>query len=307
MAHDSSTQRRRRGFSLFGLLLVAFGALLLLTVTGVSGLGVWFELARYWPVLLILIGIKMIFAPRAPLVGMALVSIAVVATIVAAWVPLSVGRQDEAPTIAYSTPLENTEIFELGMGFISGRVALRSDPSGDRLFAVDFNQRPAEVIRDHFGRLSKIYLSTDGFSVDYSDGSRNGLTLTGFADWDLMVSPDVALDLDIRAGAADLDLDLTDLNVRRVFVGAGASQIRIQLPDSGQTLVEIEAGAADIEITVPNGVAARIENDSALHSTSIDAGRFPKSGGEYRSADYFTAEDRVDIEISTGASSVTIG
>ena len=308
MTHDSSTPRKRRGFSLFGLLLVAFGTLLLLTVSGVAGLGVWFELASYWPVLLILIGIKMILAPRAPLVGMALVSLAIAATIAAAWVPLSVERQDEAPRIAYSTPLDNTETFELGMGFISGRVALRSDPSADRLFAVDFNQRPAKVIHDHTGRFSKIYLSTDGFSVDYSDDAgANGYTLTGLADWDLMISPDVALDLDIRAGAADLDLDLTHLNVRRVFVGAGASQVRIRLPDSGRTFVEIEAGAADIEITVPRGVAARIANDSFLNFTSIDSGRFPKTGGEHRSPDYSTAENRVDIEIGAGAASVTVG
>ena len=93
MTQDSSTPRKRRGFSLFGLLLVAFGALLLLTVSGVAGLGIWFELVSYWPVLLILVGIKMILAPRAPLVGMALVSLAIAATIAAAWVPLSVERQ----------------------------------------------------------------------------------------------------------------------------------------------------------------------------------------------------------------------
>jgi hypothetical protein len=306
MTHNSSTRRRRRGFSLLGLLLVGFGTLLLLTVSGVAGLGIWFELVSYWPVLLILLGIKMILAPRAPLVGMAVVSLVIVATIAAAWVPLSVERIDDTPRIAYSTPLENTETFELGMGFVSGRVALRSDPSGDRLFAVDFNNRPADVIHDHMGSFSKIYLSTDGFSVDYSDGEGD-FTLSGLADWDLMVSPDVALDLDIRAGAADLDLDLTHLNVRRVFVGAGASQVRIRLPDSGKTLVEIEAGAADIQITVPQGVAARIDNDSFLNSTSIDSGRFPKLDGEHRSPDFFTAEDRVDIDIEAGASSVTVG
>ena len=307
MSGDASTKYRRPGFSLFGLLLVAFGALLLLTVTGVAGLGVWFELARYWPVLLILIGIKLILAPRAPLVGVVVVSIALALTIAAAWIPLSVERQDEAPRIAYSTPLENTETFELGMGFISGRVALRSDASADRLFAADFNKRPAEVIHDHSGRFSKIYLSTDGFSVDYSNDEGDGYTLTGLADWDLMVSPEVALDLDIRAGAADLDLDLTHLNVRRVFVGAGASQIRIRLPESGWTHVEIEAGAADIAITVPRGVAARIENDSFLNFTSIDSTRFPKLDGEHRSPDYSTAENRVDIEIGAGAASVTVG
>ena len=308
MSGDASTKYRRPGFSLFGLLLVAFGALVLLTVTGLVGLGVWFEFARYWPVLLILIGIKLILAPRAPLVGVVVVSIAMAATIVAAWIPLSIERSDDLVHIAYSTPLENTETLELGMGFTSGRVALRSDPSGDRLFAVDFNQRPAEVIYDHSGRFSKIYLSVDGFSIDYSDdGGANGYTLTGLADWDLMVSPEVALDLDIRAGAADLDLDLTHLNVRRVFVGAGASEIRIRLPESGWTQVEIEAGAADIEITVPQGVAARIENDSFLNFTSIDSTRFPKSDGEHRSPDYFTAENRVDIEIDAGAANVTVG
>ena len=316
MTHDSSIWRRRRGFSLFGLLLVAFGALLLLTVSGVAGLGIWFELVSYWPVLLILVGIKMILAPRAPLVGMALVSLMMVATIVAAWVPLNVERRDEAPRIAYSTPLENTETFELGMGFTSGRVTLRSDPSGERLFAADFNKRPAEVIHDHSGRFSKIYLSTESFSVEYYDDDgrdgyaltgTDGYTLTGFADWDLMVSPDVALDLEIRAGAADLDLDLTHLNVRRLVVGAAASQLRIRLPAAGQTRVEIEAGAADIEITVPQGVAARIDNDSFLNFTSIDSSRFPESGGEHRSPDYSTAENRVDIEIGAGAVSVTIG
>ena len=308
MSGDASTKYRRPGFSLFGLLLVAFGALLLLTVTGVAGLGVWFELARYWPALLILIGIKLILAPRAPLIGLGAVSLVLVATIVAAWIPLSIERSDDLVHIAYWTPLENTETLELGMGFTSGRVTLRSDASADRLFAADFNKRPAEVIHDHSGRFSKIYLSTDGFSVEYSDDDgRDGYTLTGFADWDLMVSPDVALDLEILAGAADLDLDLTNLNVRRVFVGAGASQVRIRLPDSGRTYVEIEAGAADIEITVPQGVAARIENDSFLNFTSIDSGRFPESGGEHRSPDYFTAENRVDIEIGAGAASVTVG
>ena len=158
------------------------------------------------------------------------------------------------------------------------------------------------------GRFSKIYLSTDGFSSGLLQMMRrDGYTLTGLADWELMVSPEVALDLDIRAGAADLDLDLTHLNVRRVFVGAGASEIRIRLPESGWTQVEIEAGAADIAITVPRGVAARIENDSFLNFTSIDSTRFPKLDGEHRSPDYFTAENRVDIEIGAGAASVTVG
>ena len=98
-----------------------------------------------------------------------MVSIALAATIVAAWIPLSIERSDDLVHIAYWTPLEPTETLELGMGFTSGRVSIRSDPSADRLFAADFNGRPAEVIHDHSGRFAKVYLSTDGFSIDYSD------------------------------------------------------------------------------------------------------------------------------------------
>ena len=122
-----------------------------------------------------------------------------------------------------------------------------------------------------------------------------------------MVSPDVSLELEIRAGAADLDLDLSDLNVRRVVVGAGASDIRILLPaNAGRTHVEIAAGAMDIEITVPQGVAARIENETFVSSTQIDSERFPETYDSYQSPDYTTASNRVDIEIEGFAADVTI-
>ena len=60
--------KSRRGFSLFGLLLVTLGVVLLLNTTGVLPFGIWLELVDFWPVLLVLVGIKMIVAPRAPVV-----------------------------------------------------------------------------------------------------------------------------------------------------------------------------------------------------------------------------------------------
>ena len=306
MAGITLKRRNRPGFSLFGLLLVGIGLVLLLNTTGVLPFGIWFELARYWPVLLILIGVKLILARRAPLIGLGVASIALVATVVAASVSLNVGQSDEPIHATYVTPLENTEILHLGMGFFSGHVAIRSDPSAERLFAADFSGRPAEVIHDHSGRFSKIYLSTRGLSVEYSDGA-DSHTLSGLVDWDLMVSPDVALDLEIRAGAADLDLDLTELNVRRLTVGAGASDIRIRLPRmADETRVEVAVGAADIEIEVPHGVAAQVSSDVFLSSMRIDLQRFPEADGVYRSRDYATAANRVDIDIDGAAVEVSV-
>ena len=123
----------------------------------------------------------------------------------------------------------------------------------------------------------------------------------------MMVSPNVAIELEINAGAADLDLDLQDLNVRKLTVGAGASYIRILLPiDAGQTHVVIASGATDVEIVVPQGVAATIVNEAFLSSTQIDSTRFFETDDGHQSPDYFNAENRVSIEIDAVAADITI-
>ena len=319
MARDGAygTARARKGFSLFGLLLVALGILLLLNVVGALSLGVWFELARYWPLLLVIVGVKMLLAPRAPLVGLTAVSlILVVAVAIASFTMDSRHSLDAsgAPAAAsYEAPLGDAETLELGMGFAGGSATLRSAPAGgSQLLAADFGGASADVIHDRRGRDSKIYLSSGGWSVDW-DGAANVNMASdsggfpGFVDWDLLVSPDVALAIEIGAGASDLDLDLRRLNVKRLNIGAAASDVRIILPESaGRTEVEIEAGAADMEIVVPDGVAARFERESLFSDIDISTSRFPETSGGYESPGYATAENRVSVEISAFASDLAV-
>jgi hypothetical protein len=320
----TGTGKVRRGFSLLGLLLVALGAVLLLNTTGVLPFGIWLELADYWPVLLVLLGVKLILAPRAPLIGAGVVGLIMVGTVAAATYTLPPNQPDEPLRVTYVEPLADTEVLRLGMGFAGGRVELASASAGSSsstMLAADFSGRPARVIRDHSGRFTNIYLSTDGPLVEFStdDGYawdapgpnsqfvKTDIAFGGLVDWRLMVSPEVVLELEIRAGAADLDLDLRDLNVRRLVVGAGASDIRVLLPaNAGSTHVEIAAGATDVEITVPRGVAARIENDSFVSSTQIDSARFFDTDDGHESPDYATARNRVNIEIEGFAADVTI-
>ena len=309
-----------------GLLLVAIGALLLLNTTGALPFGIWSELVRYWPVLLVLIGVKIVLAPRAPLICAGVVALILAGTVAAAFFSMPTYATHEPLRVTYVEPMGDTEILQLGMGFAGGSVELMSDSGGassyPRLLAADFNNRPARVIRDQLGTFTEIYLSTDGPLIEFSsddgyardapgpgsDGVEASFSLSGIVDWRLMISPDVVVELEIRAGAADLDLDLRDLSVRRVVVGAGASDIRILLPaNAGQTHVEIAAGATDIEIAVPRGVSARITNDAFLGSTRIDSARFPDTGDGHQSPDYATAENRVSIEIDEVAADVTVG
>jgi hypothetical protein len=126
-------------------------------------------------------------------------------------------------------------------------------------------------------------------------------------DWDLSLTKDIPLMLDIDSGASTSSLDLHDLNVSELDLDTGASTSDIILPtNAGYTRVKIDSGAATVSIRVPEGVAAQIRVESGLASINVDK-RFPKVGHNlYLSPDFANSPNRADIAIQTGMASVEI-
>jgi hypothetical protein len=114
------------------------------------------------------------------------------------------------------------------------------------------------------------------------------------------------MSLDLDTGASESRLDLADLQVTDLSLDTGASKTRLDLPTTGRYTVRIRGGAATIRVHVPVRVAARIEARSGLSTVTVDERRFPRSGGEWRSPDYDTAEHRADISLDVGAATVEV-
>ena len=127
-------------------------------------------------------------------------------------------------------------------------------------------------------------------------------------EWTLHLTPDIPTEIRVEAGAAEIDLDLRDLDLKQLEIEAGAADIDVTMPASaGRTAASFEVGAASLRITVPEGVAARIEVDAGLSSVQINEGRFPKASDDvYISPDFDRAANRLDITIDAGASHVEI-
>jgi hypothetical protein len=127
-------------------------------------------------------------------------------------------------------------------------------------------------------------------------------------NWSLAVNKQVPLRIDIKTGANEADLNLTDLLVTDLRMSTGASSTRLALPASaGHTRVYVEAGAASVSVRIPENVAARIRSHGGLTSTSVDTARFLRvEGGFYQSEDYESAQNQVDLEIQSGVGSVDI-
>lgn len=165
------------------------------------------------------------------------------------------------------------------------------------------------------------------------------------AAMDLRLNPNVPLALDAKLGAADSRLDLSALKLSRLDLQTGASSVWVRLPEAaGQTSGRIQVGAATATIEVPAGVAAQIDYQGGVSNLDVDQARFPligegTRGGQatpalrtsppapgkpgppappkppapflggsrlYRSPDYDTAVNKVDLVVESGASSVTI-
>ena len=129
-----------------------------------------------------------------------------------------------------------------------------------------------------------------------------------YADMRVLLARDLPLALSVDAGGAQSTLDLTALRIARFELQAGASNTRVRLPEAaGPTVVNVEGGAARLVFDVPPEVAADVQVSGVLDTRSIDEARFRLLGsGRYRSPEYETATNRVELRLELGAANLTV-
>lgn len=262
----------RRGSLFFGLALILFAGLFFL-----KGLGVIEDvMPLIWPLVVIMFGIWVLIGGLMPGRGR--------------W-------GDSAET--FTIDLQGATEGEIDLDHGAGQVIVTGGaPEGKFLEAI------AGVAMEYKSRLAGNTMKVDvsaGPSVLPFLGPEGGA-------WQFKLTEGIPLSLEVSAGAASMDFDLTNLQVKLFKLETGASKTTLKLPVSaGVTVVEIEGGAAAFEVMVPQGVAARISLEGGASSVNIDENRFPRqAGGYYQSPDYATAVNRAEISIEGGASSINV-
>jgi hypothetical protein len=126
--------------------------------------------------------------------------------------------------------------------------------------------------------------------------------------WVFRLNNTLPMSVKLEGGASSYDLNFADVNLSSLSIESGASSAKIVCPaNAGETLVKIEGGAASFDLRVPAGVAARVRVHQGATAVNVDESRFPVNrDGNYESADYATAQNRVDIEAELGAGSISV-
>lgn len=123
---------------------------------------------------------------------------------------------------------------------------------------------------------------------------------------DIRLNPDLRWALDIDAGAANIEFDLTEYVVDKLIIDGGASSMYVKLGSRSNDLeVRIETGVSSVHIEVPKDVACEVNSDSFLVSRELPD--FQKvSKNTYVSPDFASYKKNISISFESGISSLKV-
>jgi hypothetical protein len=119
----------------------------------------------------------------------------------------------------------------------------------------------------------------------------------------------VPWEVEVRGGAARIEADLSGLELSSFLLKSGISDLALTLPEpSGVVPIRLSGGASKVSISRPAGVETRLSLKGGAATLTFEEQSFDALGGKVRlqSPGYDGATDRYEIEVSGGASELTV-
>jgi hypothetical protein len=278
-----SDTEHRPSRSIWGaVVLIALGVLLLLANLGLN-FNPWSLLARFWPLILIFLGIGGVIdyfrvrsdptAPRARTSGMMIAFVAVV---------LLFGLAILHHHRRHFTYLHEDKSVDLGgatsvhahINMPAGNLSI--SPSGPALLDAHFDYADSEgqpqVNYDVSGGLGQLDV-TQTQEVVHVEPSNTS--------WQLRFANNVPLDLSLDMGAGQGELDLGGLDLTNLTINLGAGQLTVDLRGARTSDLDadIEGGVGQATIKLPQDVGVRVHADGGLGT--ISAHGLTRDGDDY--------------------------
>jgi len=297
-------RRERRGSLVGPIILIGLGLVFLLNNLGMVSWDVWDIIARFWPILLIAIGLDILIGRRS-LLG-SLLALAVMLVVVGAGLWLITSQVAPGPALTYESidqPLEGATLADVTLAFGAGALRVGVSPEASSLIAGRVALGQGEhLVRDFrkSGDTAVFTLRSEGFTLFPFIGWRNTDKL-----WDLRLNSEVPLRLSINTGIGESTLDMERLKLTELDVHAGIGKVTLTLPGRGQMQASITGGIGEVVVRIPAGMAARVHATAGLGDSQV-LGDYQRQGGVFVSPGYDTAQNRVDLEVKGGIGKITI-
>lgn len=251
----------------WGYVLIAAGALFLLDSTGILNINAW---GVIWALVILGAGVWMLMR-------------------------FSFNREAK-DTESLKIPLEGASQANIKLKHGAGRLSFAAGAEPGDLISGTYNDRLRHSA-EKVGETLQVRIRGDSWYFPNVEPRH----------WTLRLNDQIPMILNIDSGAGESKVDLSALKVSELRLSSGASATHVTLPGgAGFTKAKIDSGVGSIQVRIPEGVAASIRASGGLSSTTVDRNRFPRSGGRYQSPDYDSAENKVELVVSTGVGAIDI-
>lgn len=312
-----------------GTFLIAIGTVLLLNTLGRLGWGVWFDLIRLWPVLLIALGVRLIFVRTRLhllcLIGPTLIALSTIAVVLNhdrqhdAWA----ASLHEAPPVGFDCPASPGKgPRRLDLRFDTGILRLVSvgpgpsgKPAGDGTLEVD----PTES-----GFHGSILY--EGETPSRSCGKGGSLRLGRIRPagtvhvlfpfrwskrrWEARLAAPRPVKLDVRLAAAAADLDLRSFVLEGVDLRTIASRVVLRLASPrGRVPIRVDGSVSSLKVVVPEGTCFTVSRRQNLSILNVEDASSHRSRARRVTADACggsRAGPRYEISCDLPVSTVSI-
>jgi hypothetical protein len=311
------------------IILIVLGSVLLIWKV-YPDLNPWPILFRYWPIILILIGLGKIWdsyyvhrhieqgsTPATPLisgVGIAWILL-LVFFVLAMWHGRERWNDDgwgnpwgwhghafAAETHdAQAVELQGATSVDMDLTIPAGELTLAGGSS--RLMDADFrhdqNQGKPNVDYSVSAGRGELRVTQDENQWHTHFGNEDN-------EWNMRVANAVPLDLHLQMGAGHSDLRLNSVNVKSLDVHMGAGQLDLDLTGERKTSLDgtIEGGVGQATIRLPKNVGVHVDATGGIGS--VDEGDLHRDGGSYVNDLYGKTPTSIELSVHGGIGQIRL-
>jgi len=243
---------RREGVA-WPILMIGAGVVLLYNYFGPQTWISWTQILQLWPILLIAVGIDIIFRGQTgwrSALGILLSVVLIGAAVGLAFQGFEI--QAEYSEINQGYTLTDTEA-ELVLSLSVGELLLDSESQTGKL--ISGNITPEAAVDD---------LEDNGRKLSYSLQSIKPTFFPHTARWELGLTPELPLDLEVDNSVGEILLDLSGLDLTSLLVNQGVGRMVVELPVLVTDEILLKQGVGLIEVEIPEDVGIAVDAQNGL-------------------------------------------
>ncbi len=148
--------------------------------------------------------------------------------------------------------------------------------------------------------------SQGDLTVDHKDNNSPPITQNLINEWDIQLSNEVPIDLDIQTGAGKSTLNLNALDLTNLKVQSGAGESTIDLSGNWDHDVNafIEGGAGKLTVMLPSDIGVRVDAQTGIGS--VNAAGLTKEGDSYVNEAYGVSPYTLNLDIQAGIGAIDL-